>query len=269
MGFFDLFKNKDKKLTSRIQLRTIYESEGYSIIPVIPSEQESARILSEYKTFPFSKVPKDNMEMTSDGLLPGQIVLLWWLNNPRTNKNNVPQYFLFEYGLDYYLSKAELEEKGLIEGKKVTDLGKEKIKEHNDIIRKHKAVKSISPSGKIIYQYRDAEETQNSTKSGTKPFITSGDFLKDQAIGLSYEKNGDYLNAIKAYKSAWKIALKDRELGNPPPNIFNRLAIIYRKQKNYKSEIAVLKSGLEYYPQSSQFKERLMKAQLLHDKDRR
>ncbi|ROY22022.1 tetratricopeptide repeat protein, partial [Enterococcus faecalis] len=52
----------------------------------------------------------------------------------------------------------------------------------------------------------------------------------------------------------------------PPPNIFTRLAIIYRKQKDYSSEIKVLNQALMYYPSSETFQKRLEKAKLLNTK---
>ncbi|EMF0615461.1 tetratricopeptide repeat protein, partial [Enterococcus hirae] len=99
------------------------------------------------------------------------------------------------------------------------------------------------------------------------PFKSTGDFVEDQHVGYSYEQNKDYPNAIKAYESALKLALKDKMFSNcPPPNIFTRLAIIYRKQKDYSSEIKVLNQALMYHPSSEDFQKRLEKAKLLNTK---
>lgn len=41
------------------RLRRLYITKRYRIIPEIPSEEESKRILENYKSFPFSLVPKE------------------------------------------------------------------------------------------------------------------------------------------------------------------------------------------------------------------
>ncbi|EGW2153443.1 tetratricopeptide repeat protein, partial [Enterococcus faecium] len=83
------------------QLEKFYIKKKYETIPVLPNEEECKRILAEFETFPSVIVPKENMKKLNNGLLPGHIIMLWWVNNPRTNKKNIPLYFLYEYGIDF------------------------------------------------------------------------------------------------------------------------------------------------------------------------
>ena len=190
------------------------------------------------------------MKKLNNGLLPGHIIMLWWICNPRTNKENIPLYFLYEYGIDFHKQFDFLISKNYIIGKWIiSELGS----------------KTIDKNGNIKYSYQDKKRTQVNGK--IIPFKSTGDFVEDQHLGYSYEQNKDYPNAIKAYESALRLSLKDKMFSNcPPPNIFTRLAIIYRKQKDYSSEIKVLNQALMYYPSSETFQKRLEKAKLLNTK---
>lgn len=242
MNFFNLFnffKSKDQLKSNQKKLLKYYQSQNMDLIPHIPSEEESARILSQLSSFSFSTVPKHNMMYIPNyNLTPGHIVLLWWLNNPRTNKNTFPLYFLFEYGLDFHNSTSYLRKEKLLNND--LSLTAEAIKildNQKEIIRKHKATKSMLPNGEIEYLFKDKERTRGVTK-----FETSGDYVDDQFIGRSFEANKDYDNAILAYKSAIELA---RIKGNGiPPNPYMRLAIIYRRLKDKESEIKILKEGI-------------------------
>nr|BFF37760.1 hypothetical protein BACT7_26220 [Tenacibaculum mesophilum]BFF41182.1 hypothetical protein BACY1_29870 [Tenacibaculum mesophilum] len=84
--------------------------------------------------------------------------------------------------------------------------------------------------------------------------------------GKEYEEKGEIESAIKEYEEN----LKEKFEGSHP---YNRLAIIYRKNKDYDNEIRVLKSAIRIYtklsesspredvdPKLNKFKERLEKA---------
>ncbi|AUJ29404.1 MAG: hypothetical protein ABF991_12420 [Liquorilactobacillus hordei] len=94
-----------------------------------------------------------------------------------------------------------------------------------------------------------------------RKFISSGDFVEDQFIGRKFERLNDFENAIKAYECAEKSSIK--AWGSPPPNIYERQAIIYRKLKDYNSEINIIKKALNYYPDSKPFAYRLERAKKL------
>lgn len=84
-------------------------------------------------------------------------------------------------------------------------------------------------------------------------------------VGIEYEKRGYVQEAIELYERN----VTDLFEGNHP---YLRLAIIYRKQKNYYEEIRVIKQAIyvfdkvvsnkrsDKYPKLNYFKERLVKA---------
>lgn len=74
--------------------------------------------------------------------------------------------------------------------------------------------------------------------------------------GMAMEKNGDIDGAIAAYEQNIKE-------GCTALHSFDRLAIIYRRRKEYSEEIRVVKKALEIYPQMGYFLNRLAKAEEL------
>lgn len=243
--------------TYRKQLYVYYKEEGYKVIPEIPSEEDSERILEQMEVFPSTKVPKQYMNPLSNGLLRGEIILLWWLNKPRTNKTNPPRYLLYKYGINVQNHLLSLEKEGYITpNKKLTQKGSKLLERNTQIIREHKAVKGYESNGDITYIFSDKKVAEDMGK-----FKSSGNLVKDQFIGKSFEKVKDYKNAIKAYHSAYSLSLKDKDFkDSPPPNIFNRLAIIYRKFKQYEKEVNIIQEALRYYPENKSFLDRLEKA---------
>lgn len=261
MSFLKRLFSKHAPSTYQEQLHNFYKRKRYKNIPALPTEEESKSIVESSESFPASLVPKEYMKNIPGGLLRGDIVLLWWLNNPRTNKKRVPQYFLYDYGIDVDDQLQVLKEKHLINPDNTLTLeGKKRLDKHNQIIREHRAKKIYKPNGKVKYIFEDAESVRKEPN-----FVSTGDFVDDQAKGKAYEKAQDYDNAIEAYNSAYRLSLKDDLFSDgPPPNIFNRLAIIYRKQKDYHNEIKTLNKALKYYPDSEAFNKRLNRAKELN-----
>lgn len=86
--------------------------------------------------------------------------------------------------------------------------------------------------------------------------------------GMEYESIGDIDNAIICYEEN----IKNEFAGSHP---YRRLAIIYRRKKDYVNEIRVLEKALESYDDKGykgkkyeEFQVRLIKAKLLRDKSR-
>ncbi|MDU3103307.1 hypothetical protein [Streptococcus sp.] len=266
MGLLDFLKIK----TSKQKLNELYISKGYSKIPALPCEEECSRILVESESCPASLVAKEYMSYVDMNLQLtfGHIVMLWWLDNPKTKKNVVPSYFLYQYGLDFYKEVSHLQSKNMLVGRDLTPLAKEKLNNFQSIIRKHKARKSYNLDGSINYHFEDAKRV-----SGATEFQSTGDYIEDQFIGKSFEQAKDLKNAELAYLSSIKLSIEKGEL--PPPNPFMRLAIIYRKQKRFDDEEKILERGISYLVQSqtlnassksNTFQERLDKVKKLKEK---
>lgn len=110
--------------------------------------------------------------------------------------------------------------------------------------------------------------TRNNNLESCKKFntkIEQGWKLNEK--GIEYERVGDMDNAILCYEEN----ITNRFDGSHP---YKRLAIIYRRKKDYINEIRVLEQALESYHRNKaynvktyeEFKLRLIKAKLLRDK---
>lgn len=72
-------------------------------------------------------------------------------------------------------------------------------------------------------------------------------------IGIAQEKSGDIENAIKTYEENVKLKGK-------ATHSYERLMILYRKAKDYKNEIRVIKIAIKVFPKEQKYKDRLDKA---------
>lgn len=84
------------------QLRKIQEIyKEHNEIPFISSERNLEQWLKKASVSSSEKVPKRNMERTEEGLLPGDIILLWRISlDTYTTLPDFPKYFEYDYGID-------------------------------------------------------------------------------------------------------------------------------------------------------------------------
>lgn len=69
--------------------------------PYISPERNLGQWLKKAKINSSEKVPKRNMERTEEGLLPGDIILLWRISlGTYTNLPDFPKYFEYDYGIN-------------------------------------------------------------------------------------------------------------------------------------------------------------------------
>lgn len=131
MGLFNLFHHRKKGSsdTAKNELEKRYKDKGYNTIPYI--ENNDADFVISHSELNVG-VPKQYMEPINFGnfsLLRGEIIALWWLNNPRTNKSRTPKYFSRDYGINLTDSLDKLEKLNLIDiNKKLTPKGLSFIK---------------------------------------------------------------------------------------------------------------------------------------------
>lgn len=72
--------------------------------------------------FPYGIVEKKQMERLPEGLLPGDIVMLWRIHfNNFTNETIIPQYFEYRYGINSDQSLKDLMQKEYIVLSEVTE----------------------------------------------------------------------------------------------------------------------------------------------------
>ncbi|UEL49871.1 HIRAN domain-containing protein [Terrisporobacter hibernicus] len=145
-----------------------------------------------------------------------------------------------------------------------------KLKDFDSI---YGTVNAVKPPNKIrldIWVDEDEYKVVNSLHEQaekTFKFVEKG--YQSNCKGMSYEKEKDIPNAIKYYEESISYNFD----GNSP---YERLAILYRKSKDYDNEIRVLNKAIENFsllektsprgdisPKLNKFKERLVKAETL------
>ena len=143
----------------------------YSNYPEPPyvSNDRDKQWIERAETFPSQSLVEKNMMMRySDGLLPGHVYMLYWLNKYTGKK--VPAYFEYKYGIHFESEKAFLKAQGFLgESNKPTEKGKEAIENHYDVIENHSKPRpkyTREDVAKQILQQRDSF-----VRNGFKEFV--------------------------------------------------------------------------------------------------
>ena len=93
------------------QIEVIYE--GYPELPYISPERNLKKWIRDLSLTSETRVPLRNMQRTHEGLLPGDIILLWRISlGTFTNESVMPKYFEYDYGIHANQSLTDL----IIEG---------------------------------------------------------------------------------------------------------------------------------------------------------
>ena len=127
-----LFK---KKIKVKQSLKQTIIDEFYSDYPEIPyiSDDREENWIETAEMFKQALVQKKMMIRYYDGLLPGHVYMLYWLN--KYNNKNVPGYFEYKFGIDFEKEKALLRKKGyLSDYDKPTEKGLNTIESHYEVI---------------------------------------------------------------------------------------------------------------------------------------
>lgn len=72
--------------------------------------------------------------------------------------------------------------------------------------------------------------------------------------GIRLEKEGEIEEAIKLYEK------NVNEVKYPATHSYDRLMVLYRKQKDYENEIRVIKLAIEMFPKDEKYQKRLITA---------
>lgn len=111
MGLFDFFKQEEPKQTIDLdeevaKIVAIYET--YPEFPVMSAERNVDEWLKSIAKGTSTIVPKESMVRNADGLLPGEVILLDWVNKKDSTLADFPEFFEMELGIDPAASTNEL-----------------------------------------------------------------------------------------------------------------------------------------------------------------
>ena len=121
-----------------------------------------------------SIIPRSMMTRYHDGLLPGHIYMMYWINK-YTNKK-IPSYFEYEYGINFNKEKNFLIDSGYLKNNKPTEKGIHAINTHYSVIeeRHPKPKKDGNISDGIVY-FPDCGRVILSTIPNGKLYISESD----------------------------------------------------------------------------------------------
>lgn len=113
--------------------KTFYSD--YPKMPFISHERDFEDWMQRVGTFPEQMlVPRKNMVENEDGVLPGHVYLLYWLEKQKTEKA-YPGYFEYAYGIDPEHEVLCLQKVGLLNNnRKLTDKGWDVLRKHWNIV---------------------------------------------------------------------------------------------------------------------------------------
>ncbi|XJS10497.1 hypothetical protein ACF3NG_10255 [Aerococcaceae bacterium WGS1372] len=96
------------------QIKKIYHN--YPELPYISPERSLKKWIHNLTLTSESKVPLRNMQRTEEGLLPGDIILLWRISlGTFTNESIMPKYFEYDCGINAHQSLKDLIDEGFVE----------------------------------------------------------------------------------------------------------------------------------------------------------
>ena len=129
---------------------------------------------------PKTKIPARNLVKFDNGLLPGDIILLWRINfGTFTNESVFPKYFWQDYGIDAPKHLRNLIKNGFVEVQDVFDA----LEDHATVVFMKDALSKKGISG-LSKENRDGlldlMEVEFSARELEKIFKTRGYFLTEK-----------------------------------------------------------------------------------------
>lgn len=127
MGLFKFFRKKQK-------IPQYYRD--YPEIPYISPDRDMEDWNEKVSMFPNMLVKREMMVRNEDGLLPGHVYMLYWLN--KYSNKRIPAYFEYKYGLNFENELDFLQSKGLLDNKKKpTEKGFFIMEKYHNVIEEH------------------------------------------------------------------------------------------------------------------------------------
>jgi len=126
MGLFDFLKSDADRITDKYY-------KNYPRKPYISPNRDFKTWEAMVSAFPDKLVKRSMMQPYSDGLLPGHVYMLYWID--QIHRSRIPEYFEYEYGIDFAAEKMFLRNNGYLKDDSLTDKGKAAIQDHYDVIK--------------------------------------------------------------------------------------------------------------------------------------
>lgn len=187
MGLFDFFKSEapQKEFDYQQELAKIigiYET--YPIFPYIPYEDEGIEEwIEEMVKHPDLLIAEEYMTPNEDGLLPGELKLLEWVNGCSSQVTEFPVYFERTYGIDPLAKTNELLFADYLDiDESINNLSYVPLKELNDILAEHGllAAKTTGEAISLIKLNFSQEFIEDLTHPGIYVLLPKGQTMLDR-----------------------------------------------------------------------------------------
>lgn len=146
MGLFDFLKPKSKP---EYILNKYYK--GYLRKPYISPDRDFDKWEEMVATFPKMLVQEKMMIPYEDGLLPGHVYMLYWID--KVHRSRIPDYFEYEYGIDFETEKHFLNQSGYLSNNSITEKGQQAIQLHYEVILKRNPEPTNKAPSQIAVEY--------------------------------------------------------------------------------------------------------------------
>lgn len=292
MGLLNFFKKNKQPIIEKA-------SPKYADSSSIPEDQKQYYRSDDYYTLTLPGIAGESKVITFDerkrisfpsnnGLYVPEILLLHYCEKGKypNPEKGYPGFWWFKYGIRNVGERLDsLESRGFIQldeetqKYRLTELGKQELDENGYVPYMHsnrKATTEESIGNQPIFNVWSINALVGKSSSKDWKSIVQTEEAKvttELDIGVDAEKAGDTENAIKFYKTQ----VAQRFDGSHP---YDRLAIYYRKNKEYEKEIEVLQKAIDVFtndvnpkrgdrePKLEKYKNRLAKAEQLFEKSK-
>lgn len=196
------------------------------------------------------KLPWADRIIDSPGIKISHIIMLWWLDKYHNTDRPIPQYFKKNYVDNFKKERKSLVKKQLLNTDfSLTDAGKAILEKHSHYIDLHRRGWVSTEEAKLneeIYIQEKLSEIEQLKKSGdfdlakyVEDELVTHDLIKKRLKAEELSKNGEIEASNKIL-----LELKDNSPIQIQSKIYERLAINYRKLKDYGSEIKIIEEFL-------------------------
>lgn len=279
--FNRIFKRKDGPAIPQIPrteqptIQTIYDRfySDYPEKPYISDKRNIANWIEQMEKFPKQNIiPQHIMRRYSDGLLPGHICMLYWIN--KQDDKTIPSHFEYKYGLNFEFERQFLKDNGYLNGEKLSQKGKLALQNHAPVVQDYKnTILKINHKKYATKTCCTHKEDKLINNGRTLKALSYQDYLRESeqiyAMYLSLlekiQKNwsvlyntgnyrgeiakqmeSDCIEDIKLFEIIRTVDLRYGQTS--PQNIpaFKRLAMLYEKQGKYEDSIIICKKAYSY-----------------------
>lgn len=107
---------------------------GYPELPFISKDREENTSWIEQAEMFGGTVSRKMMKRYKDGLLPGHVYMLYWINKSKSHRR-IPVYFEYEYGIEFVRERKFLKDTGfLVDDWTLSEKGLDAIELHSEVI---------------------------------------------------------------------------------------------------------------------------------------